>query len=246
MNSNAVVVGGETLKGATLGRVRLVPLARFLIDKDFANFCLRSETAAPPSNATNTMSDSEAEGGVPLIEPEFDVVPASNKRKRGVEPEASAETKKANKKAKRKEKKKQKAKAINEDDLDQELGVNHAFERMDSQLLTDYINSRTRHYGKELSSVELEDKFIPGKFQVFSPVAHISHDYQAILLEIAALGINRGLSTTQPSFSNRKAKVLSRRQTSPREHRIRLSSRLLEFGQQMPTERSRADCQSKE
>ena len=103
------------------------------------------------------MSDSE-DGGVPLIEAEFDTTVPSVKRKREDEPEVSSETKKANKKAKRKEKKKQRAKAINEDDLDQELSVNHAFERMDSQLLADYINARTRHYGKELSSVEFEDK----------------------------------------------------------------------------------------
>ncbi|KAF2476261.1 uncharacterized protein BDR25DRAFT_331151 [Lindgomyces ingoldianus] len=111
------------------------------------------------------MSDSEAGGGVPLIEPAFDSTLTSKKRKRGDETEVDAETKKALRKAKRKEKKRLKVKgtAIDEDDLDQELRVNHAFERMDNQLLADYINSRTRHYGKELSSVELEDRFIPGR-----------------------------------------------------------------------------------
>jgi protein CMS1 len=39
--------------------------------------------------------------------------------------------------------------------------VNHAFEKLDSQLLADYINARTRLYGKDLSSVELEEKIIP-------------------------------------------------------------------------------------
>jgi protein CMS1 len=106
------------------------------------------------------MSDSD-EGGVPLIEAEFDTTLPSKKRKRAEEADTSLEAKKANKKAKRKLKKKQKAKDIDEDDLDQELGVNHAFERMDSQLLADYINSRTKHYGKDLSSVELEEKFLP-------------------------------------------------------------------------------------
>lgn len=109
-----------------------------------------------------TMSDSDSEGGVPLIEAEFDTTASSKKRKREAEPEATKESKKAAKKQKRKEKKKQKAKEIDEDDLDQELGVNHSFERMDGQLVADYVNARTRLYGKELSSVELEDKFIPG------------------------------------------------------------------------------------
>ncbi|KAF2184833.1 hypothetical protein K469DRAFT_578409 [Zopfia rhizophila CBS 207.26] len=109
------------------------------------------------------MSDSEAEGGAPLIEAEFGVSSMSKKRKREHESEGNIGSKKATKKAKRKEKKKQKQKAINEDDLDGSLCVNHAFERMDSQLLADYINSRTRHYGKELSSVELEDRFLPAR-----------------------------------------------------------------------------------
>jgi protein CMS1 len=109
------------------------------------------------------MSDSDSEGGVPLIEAQFDLDASSKKRKREAEPEASKDSKKAAKKAKRKEKKKQKAKEIDEDDLDQTLGVNHSFERMDGQLLADYVNARTRLYGKELSSVELEDKFISAR-----------------------------------------------------------------------------------
>jgi len=107
------------------------------------------------------MSDSEASGGVPLIEPEFDPSSTSKKRKQAGDAEGNPDSKRAAKKAKRKEKKKLKVKDINEDDLDQELGVNRAFERMDGVLLGDYINSRTRLYGKDLSSVELEDKFVP-------------------------------------------------------------------------------------
>ncbi|KAI4615422.1 uncharacterized protein J4E88_007796 [Alternaria novae-zelandiae] len=109
------------------------------------------------------MSDSESEGGVPLMEAQFDLDASSKKRKRQAEPEASKDGKKAAKKAKRKEKKKQKAKAISEDDLDQGLGVNHAFERMDGQLVADYVNARTRLYGKDLSSVELEDLWISAR-----------------------------------------------------------------------------------
>ncbi|KAF9734944.1 hypothetical protein PMIN06_011017 [Paraphaeosphaeria minitans] len=107
------------------------------------------------------MSDSEAEPGVPLIEAEFDSLSTSKKRKREAESGATPDDKKAAKKAKRKQKKKLKAKEIDEDDLDQALGVNRAFEKMDSQLLADYVNARTRLYGKELSSVELEDIFVP-------------------------------------------------------------------------------------
>ena len=111
---------------------------------------------------TKNMSDSESEGGVPLIEAEFDVTGNSKKRKAEADAEDGIDSKKEKKKAKRKQKKQAKAKNIDEDDLDQELGVNHAFERMDGQLVADYVNARTRLYGKDLSSVELEDKFIPG------------------------------------------------------------------------------------
>ncbi|KAF2648672.1 hypothetical protein K491DRAFT_698725 [Lophiostoma macrostomum CBS 122681] len=111
-------------------------------------------------------SDSEAESGVPLIDPEFDTAPASERKKRKADDEiatagAAKKAKKAQKKEKRKANRQMRAKEINEDDLDQEHGVNRAFERMDSQLLADYTNSRTRLYGTELSSVELEDKLIP-------------------------------------------------------------------------------------
>jgi hypothetical protein len=115
------------------------------------------------------MSDSDSDGGVPLIEAEFDIDASSKKRKREAEPESTKDDKKAAKKAKRKEKKKQKVKEIDEDDLDQELGVNHSFERMDGQLAADYVNARTRLYGKDLSSVELEDKYIPCMFDIDMP-----------------------------------------------------------------------------
>lgn len=115
-------------------------------------------------NTSHNMSDSDSEGGVPLIEAEFDVTATSKKRKAEADTEDGIDSKKEKKKAKRKQKKQAKAKNIDEDDLDQELGVNHAFERMDGQLVADYVNARTRLYGKELSSVELEDKFIPGEW----------------------------------------------------------------------------------
>ncbi|KAF2205946.1 hypothetical protein GQ43DRAFT_436541 [Delitschia confertaspora ATCC 74209] len=110
------------------------------------------------------MSDSEVDGGIPLIEDEFSIVPDSKKRKRNDDPEEKTLSKAEQKRLKRKKQRKLKAKAIDNDQLDQELSVNHSFEHMDSQLLSDYINQRTRHYGKELSTVELEDKFIPARF----------------------------------------------------------------------------------
>lgn len=126
-------------------------------------FLLHHRRSRSSNEITSNMSDSDSEGGVPLIEAEFDVTANSKKRKAEADVEGGIDSKKEKKKAKRKQKKQAKAKNIDEDDLDQELGVNHAFERMDGQLVADYVNARTRLYGKDLSSVELEDKFIPGK-----------------------------------------------------------------------------------
>jgi protein CMS1 len=95
----------------------------------------------------------------PLIErlsssPEPDTTSSSKKRKRGVEEPA---TKKTTKKRKTK-----KAKEAQDDELDVEAGINNAFSHMDNQLLADYVAQRTRKYESDLSSIELEDKYIPG------------------------------------------------------------------------------------
>jgi protein CMS1 len=77
----------------------------------------------------------------------------SKKRKRGVVEQGA---KRAAKKTKSKKN------AIDEDELDVENCINKAFSHMDNQLLADYIAQRTRKYESDLSSIELEDKHIPG------------------------------------------------------------------------------------
>lgn len=101
----------------------------------------------------------EADLQEPLLErlsfsPEPSATPSSKKRKRGVEEPA---TKKIAKKPKTK-----KAKEAQDDELDIEAGINNAFSHMDNQLLADYIAQRTRKYESDLSSIELEDRYIPG------------------------------------------------------------------------------------
>ena len=61
--------------------------------------------------------------------------------------------------------KKKRKKAVREDeeDLDVEAGLNRAFERMDSQLVADYIAKKTSRFGSDLSSVELGDLYISGE-----------------------------------------------------------------------------------
>lgn len=111
------------------------------------------------------MSSDEPQLQDPLIDrdsasPESDAGPSpSKKRKRERDAEVPAEgaSKKALKKAK-----KRKASKMEEEDLDLEAGVNKAFSQMDSQLLADYVAQKTRKFQTELSSIELEDKYIKG------------------------------------------------------------------------------------
>ena len=78
----------------------------------------------------------------------------SKKRKRTLDKEHPS--KKTAKTSKR-------AAPVEADDLDTESNINKAFSRMDNQLLADYVAQRTRSYESELSSIELEDKYIPGR-----------------------------------------------------------------------------------
>lgn len=84
---------------------------------------------------------------------------SSKKRKRGVEETAPKKT--------AKKPKSKKAKEAQDDELDIEAGINNAFSHMDNQLLADYIAQRTRKYESDLSSIELEDKYIPGATYTF-------------------------------------------------------------------------------
>jgi len=107
----------------------------------------------------------------PLLErlsatPEPQQVPeskqSSKKRKRGAEAEPT-------KKLAKKEKSKKSRAAFDDAELDMEIGVNKAFSHMDSQLLADYLAQRTRMYEKDLSSIEWEEKYLPGVyFYVFT------------------------------------------------------------------------------
>ena len=84
---------------------------------------------------------------------------SSNKRKREPEPELKIHTKK--KAAKRRKQKK--PKEIHDEDLNEGLGINAAFSRMNSRLLADYIAQRTLRFGeRELNAVELADGHFPG------------------------------------------------------------------------------------
>jgi protein CMS1 len=102
------------------------------------------------------MSDSESGGGIPLIEPlsRSPSPSAGNKRKR----EDKAQVKKA------KKQRTKKPKDINDDDLDANLEINHGIGRMDGQLLVDYVAQRTKRFEPNLSTVELEDQYLPGKY----------------------------------------------------------------------------------
>ena len=52
---------------------------------------------------------------------------------------------------------------VEDDSFDLVAGINLEFSNMDSQLLADYVAKRTRDFERDLSLVELEDKYIPGR-----------------------------------------------------------------------------------
>jgi len=85
----------------------------------------------------------------------------ANKRKRG----DLEDSKKPAKKNKRK-----KRRIVDDADIDVAAGLNNAFAHMDSQLLADYVAQQTRKHESNLSSVELEDKYIPGLCHLFLPL----------------------------------------------------------------------------
>jgi protein CMS1 len=95
------------------------------------------------------MSDSDNDGGVPLIESDFT---GGKKRKRN-----DAEARKAKKNRRNK-----KPSDIHEDDLDEELGVNLAIGKMDGNLLVNYVARRTKKFEPNMSTVELDDLYLPG------------------------------------------------------------------------------------
>ncbi|KIW03904.1 uncharacterized protein PV09_04747 [Verruconis gallopava] len=97
------------------------------------------------------MSDSDNEGGVPLIEPQFS---GAKKRKRNNDSEARKEKKRRRNK---------KPNDIHEDDLDEELGVNLAIGRMDGDLMVNYVARRTKKFEPDLSPVELDELYLPAK-----------------------------------------------------------------------------------
>jgi protein CMS1 len=99
------------------------------------------------------MSDSDSGGGVPLIEPDFD---GSKKRKR-----TDAETRKAKKNRRNK-----KPNDIHEDELDEELGVNLAIAQMDGNLMVNYVARRTKKFEPNLSTVELDELYLPCKLHI--------------------------------------------------------------------------------
>lgn len=85
----------------------------------------------------------------------------SNSKKRQAEDELPA------KKPKKSKKKGSKHQVVDET-LDTELGVNTLFSRMDNQLLADYLAQKMTRFGSDLSTVELSDLTISGKFSLLT------------------------------------------------------------------------------
>jgi protein CMS1 len=97
--------------------------------------------------------------GSPGPSPSLSSEAKPQKRKR----DSEIETDEAIVKIPKQKKKKKTSKVLEEDEFDLSIGINKAFSNMDSQLLADYMAQRTKKYESELSSIELEDRYISGK-----------------------------------------------------------------------------------
>ena len=83
-----------------------------------------------------------------------DNLPFDRRRKREQE-EVSTKSSNRKKKARRR--------ITDEGIFDEELGVNTAIGQMDSQLLIDHVAQRTKKFEPRMSSVEMEDRYIPAR-----------------------------------------------------------------------------------
>ncbi len=94
-------------------------------------------------------------------EPEAPAAPPSKRsQKKNKKREATDDDETAADKLSRAPKTKKQKQQYEDENLDMELGINKRFAQMDSQLLADYVDNKTRQFEKELSSVELEDRHI--------------------------------------------------------------------------------------
>ena len=64
-----------------------------------------------------------------------------------------------------KRKKAAKARNAENDALNMEVGINTALGKFDSHLLADYVAQQTKRWAPDLSLVEMEDKYIPGRYE---------------------------------------------------------------------------------
>lgn len=121
------------------------------------------------------MSDPESlESGVHLQESsasDVPALPASQKRRR--EEDTPPLSKRAVKR------KKQKKRVDEEDEnLDLEAGINTAIGRMDNRLIADLVAQRTKRFDKDLSIVELEDRYLPDRAIHDTSNGPTKHDLQ--------------------------------------------------------------------
>lgn len=114
------------------------------------------------SKILQKMSHSDEDGiGIPL----FEELPRSTSnnskaaKKRNFDDDSESNIQKA-----KKRKRSKKPKDVDDAALDTEIGVNRAIAQMDSRLLADHIAQRTRRFRPELSTMEIEDSYIPGAY----------------------------------------------------------------------------------
>lgn len=89
-------------------------------------------------------------------------------------------------------KKKQSKYSAEDESLDTELGLNTLFQRMDNQLVADYLAQKTGRFGGDLSTVEISDITVSGKKGMTSPERkNMTADHKAQQTQYKILLVSR-------------------------------------------------------
>jgi len=149
------------------------------------------------NSATNVaMSDTEFQVArkVAMSESPSPEQEQNSKRKRDAQDDDAGSTPAKKSKKKRKAKK---PKDIEEDDLDETLGINRAYSHMDPRLIADTIASRTKRFQPNMSFVELEDLHIPERAILDTSLAEQQRDLEHLpeFLEKFAAGGEKKLKS---------------------------------------------------
>jgi U3-containing 90S pre-ribosomal complex subunit len=111
-------------------------------------------------------------------------LPTKNEESAKREENNAVEEVKSEKKTKRKKKRHSISDHI---DFDEEHGLNKRIAQMDGHMLVDYIAAKSKRFEPDLTTVELEERYIPGRFDPLRTCAPIADEISQQLQSLTPL-----------------------------------------------------------